>query len=159
MNVGDSEWAYVLADLSEEHRKHVLALETNGEVHQSEAGVKRRRTVQQANLVGGQLTCDVTTWWLIGFDCSQIALHHSCEGGEKYILRTHTYYIQPPLKRYYNGQASYLFDKQNTLGFNKLWIYRSPFSDVYITAWNDTPMVADHAIITWAKIYERRASK
>lgn len=43
--------SYALTDLSEEHREHVLALKADGEVHQSEASVKRRWTIQQADLV------------------------------------------------------------------------------------------------------------
>lgn len=69
------------AYLCEQDGEHVLPLEADGQMDQSEAFVKRRGPVEELHLVGGELPGDVPAGRLVGFDCSQVSLHHTCSRG------------------------------------------------------------------------------
>lgn len=63
--------------LGEQDGQHVLPLEADGQVHQSEAGVKGGRSVEQPYLVCGELPRNVSPRRLVGLHCRQVPLHHA----------------------------------------------------------------------------------
>lgn len=63
--------------LSEQDGQHVLPLEADGQVHQSEAHVERRGPVEELHLVRGELPSDVAARRLVGLHRGQVPLHHT----------------------------------------------------------------------------------